>query len=846
MLRTALLASLLLAVFVATAFLLLPLWLRHAMRSSLPQIDGSLHAPGLSAPVTVVRDQHGIPHIRAATTDDLVFAQGYVTAQDRMWQMDMLRRSASGELAEILGPRLVEHDRAQRYLQMRNTADNAAAHLPADQLHWLEQYARGVNAFLDANADHLPAEFRLLHYRPQPWQVRDSLLVGLYMTQDLTTEFPIKLAREAISAKLTPEMVADLYPVGSWRDHPPGQSMKDLTSPQQEIEQIPLDESQSLLHTPRHTPTTAAPNRKTASPDATHSELASRDTANPQLASRDLADLRTALSVGDSLIGCAGCFAGSNNWVVGGAFTASGKPLLSNDMHLALTVPGIWYMAELHAGADQGGFHATGFTLPGLPFVIAGHNDRIAWGFTNLGADVQDIYVERTDSQGRYADANGAWRPLQHVQETIRVRGGRNVHLDVLLTGHGPILTPLLPHEKRQLSLQWIIYRPSTVTDPYFTVDSAGDWTEFCGAFAGYGGPSQNVVYADVDGNIGYHAVGMIPFRTNGLSGTPIADNKHEWTGYIPFDQLPQIYNPPIPLLATANARTPSDSYPYPITLDWGSPYRNERIWKVLERAQHLEPKDMLALQTDVHSDVDQEVGQRFAYAIDHAQKTSPRLKQAADLLRDWNGEVSKSSPAAAIVDSATKALWPLLLRPHVGDLWQSYSWGESAFAEEELIAHTPERWLPQTYTASNRTWDDLLAEAVSDGLRDAHAPRDLSKWTYGATHTVNLEHPIYSRIPLLGNLLGVRIGTGDLPQDGDASTVKQTGYNFGPSERFTADLGTLNASTLNIVMGQSGNPLSPWFSDQWNDWYSGSTFAPPYGETIGDSGTSHTLNLLP
>ncbi len=814
LLRNAFLASLLLAFLAASAFVIFPLWLRHAMLSSLPRIDGSVRASGLSAPVTVLRDSHGIPHIRAATTDDLVFAQGYVTAQDRMWQMDMLRRSASGDLAEILGPSLLDHDRVQRYLQVRSAADQAAAVLPPGQRHWLEQYARGVNAYLSANSGRLPAEFRLLHYHPQPWQVRDSLLVGLFMEQDLTTEFPVKLAREAISRKLTPEMLADLYPVGSWRDHPPIQSLHDLSAPQQEIEQIPLDRSQSLLHAPPADP------------------------------GQDIAHLRTSLAMGDSLLHCSGCFAGSNNWAVDGTLTASGKPLLSNDMHLSLTVPGIWYMADLQAG--PGSFHVTGFTIPGLPFVIAGHNDRIAWGFTNLGADVQDLYVEQTDSQGRYADANGAWHPLQHVPETIRVRGGRNVHLDVLLTSHGPILTPLLPHEKRQISLQWIIYRPSTITDPYFAIDSAADWTEFCAAFAGYGGPAQNAVYADVDGNIGFHAVGMIPLRTNGLSGTPITDSKHEWENYLPFDQLPQVYNPPTHLVATANSRTSPDGYPYPITLDWGSPYRNERIWKVLDRSQHLEPKDMLALQTDVHSDLDQEIGQRLAYAIDHARKTSPQLKQAADLLRDWNGDVTRSSPAAAIVDSATTALWPLLLRPRLGDLWQSYSWGESAFAEEELIAHTPQRWLPQTYAADSRTWDDLLAAAVSDGLRDAHAPRDLSRWTYGATHTIDLEHPLYKHVPLLSRLLRVHSGTGSHPQDGDASTVKQTGYNFGPSERFTADLGNLGASTMNIVLGESGNPLSHWFSDQWSDWYGGSTFAPPYGTPASGSGSNHTLYLTP
>ena len=798
------------------------------MLGSLPQVDGGLHVSGLSAPVSVLRDRHGVPHIRASTPEDLFFAQGYVTAQDRLWQMDMLRRHGAGELAEILGSRLIEHDRVQRYLQLRNTADNAAAHLPADQRHWLEAYALGVNAFIAANQEHLPAEFRLLRYRPRPWQVRDSLLIGLVMAQDLTTEFPVKLAREAIAGTLPPELVADLYPVGSWRDHPPGQNMVDLTTPQQEIEQIPLDRSQSKL---------AAPTL-------------------PSGFAAGLTRLRTILNMGNPPEACEGCVAGSNDWVVNGTRTASGRPLLANDMHLQHTIPGIWYMADLEVagpqavgsaqtGSVQAGFHAAGVTLPGLPFVIVGHNDRIAWGFTNLGADVQDIYVEQVNERQEYEDAAG-WHPLQHARESIRVRGGRDLSLDVLISQHGPIITPLLPHEHRALSLRWTIYDPSVDTVPYFAVGSARNWNEFCAAFSTYGGPSQNAVYADVDGHIGYHAVGMVPLRTNGLSPTPIADAKHEWSGYIPFDQMPQVYDPPGGILATANSRTAPNGYPFPITLDWAAPYRNERIWKVLQDRERLRPEDMLTLETDIHSDLDQELAQRFAYAIDHAQRTTPRLKQAADLLRAWNGDVAKDSAAASILEAAKRAFWPLVLQPKLGDLWSSYSWGESAFVEEELIANTPQRWLPPSYSSHNQTWDDLLTTAVDNGLRDGGAPHDLSKWQYGQAHPVDIEHPIYSMVPWLGKLLGAKTGTGVLPQSGDTSTVKQVGRTFGPSERFTADFSNLDASTLNIVMGQSGNPLSPWFADQWPYWYGGTTFALPYSDAAVKANATHSLTLLP
>src|SRR5579875_4875 len=332
-------------------------WARHAMRSALPQLDGTIDIAGLQAPVTVTRNAQGVPCVHATNLDDLLFAQGYVTAQDRLWQMDALRRHAAGELAEILGPELVEHDKMQRYLQLRAAADRGATMLPADQRRELEAYARGVNAYIDSHRDRPPLEFRLLHYAPRPWTPRDSLLVSLIMWQDLSTTFIQKLDREALAQHLPQSLLADLYPVGSWRDHPPGQQPPDLTTPH-EVEEIPLDSSQSQLKLPGA---------------ATKPE--------------ELAVLSATLN----RAACDGCRAGSNNWVISGARSASGKLLLSNDMHLSLSVPDIWYEAALHLTAASDSAQrvdVAGFTLPGLPWVLVGRNAHVAWGFTNLGGDV--------------------------------------------------------------------------------------------------------------------------------------------------------------------------------------------------------------------------------------------------------------------------------------------------------------------------------------------------------------------------------------------------------------------------------------------------------------------------
>jgi penicillin amidase len=468
---------------------------------------------------------------------------------------------------------------------------------------------------------------------------------------------------------------------------------------------------------------------------------------------------------------------------------------------------------------------------------------------------VQDIYIEHTRNQQEYQTADGAWHQLAHHNEFIRVRGGKDVRLDVLSTNHGPIITPMLPHETRDLSLRWSIYDPGTVDLPFLAINTATDWTSFCAAMSHLGAPSQNAVYADTAGHIGYHAIGKIPVRgsmdhPSGLSATPIDDSKEaasfEWAGYIPFDKLPQAFDPPGGVLATANSRVTPDGYPFSITLDWEAPYRNERIWKRLEDTHNLKPADMLALETDVHSDLDQELAQRFAYAIDHTPSANAQLRQAADILRSWNGEVEVTSPAANIVNAAKAMLWPLLLQPHLGnpyaDDWQLYKWGEMSFVEEELVVHQPARWLPREYAS----WNDLLTAAVSGGLRSAQARTDLTHWPYGLTNRVDIEHPLFGTSPLLRTIIHLPVGTGSLPQPGDGTTIKQVRPSLGPSERFTADLSNFDNSTLNIVNGESGNVLSPWFHDQWEAWYHGTTFPLLFSDAAVAQATTHTLTLLP
>jgi penicillin amidase len=319
-------------------------------------------------------------------------------------------------------------------------------------------------------------------------------------------------------------------------------------------------------------------------------------------------------------------------------------------------------------------------------------------------------------------------------------------------------------------------------------------------------------------------------------------DLRAEWKGYIPFDAIPGAFDPPSGFLATANARVTTDKSPYPLSLEWMDPYRIERIYKSLQGRDQLTPRDLLAVQTDIYSEVDQELAHRFAYAIDHAPGMDDRMRKAADLMRTWDGRLTVDSAAASLVTQARAALWPLILEPRLGDLAREYRWAASNFAEEEIIMHGNAEWLPPGY----KNWDAMLAEAVRRGMeknRDhGAAPSDISKWSYGTWHVVDIEHPLSAFLPVIGRIAG----TGAQPLSGDTTTVKQVGRAFGPSQRFNMDWSNIDGSTENIVLGESGNPYSAYFRDQWNDYYGGTTFALPFTPAAVASQTQHTLRLLP
>ena len=772
-------------------------WFFPAARAALSQLDGTRPVAGLSAPVTVLRDAHGVPAITAGSLTDLFFAQGYVTAQDRLWEMDMSRRYAAGELAEEMGGNYLKLDIAQRVLGLRQVAEMAVSQLSARDRQYMEAYARGVNAYISEHQRLLPLEFRVLRYFPRAWTPVDSFLVGAMMSEMLNHYgYRDKLEREKISAKLGPELTADLFPTTSGRDILP-----DGARPYA---------SGANTDGTEDGPNPDAHRRRHHRPDAA-SGAASGAALEPELVP------------------------GSNNWVVSGAHTASGKPLLANDMHLPHRIPNTWY--EIHL--SSGDYDVAGVTLPGMPAVIVGHNQRIAWGFTNLGPDVEDLYIESFNDQGEYLTPDG-WRKPMVRHETIRVRGGRETSLDVLVTRHGSVITPALRDESRQLALRWTIQDPAGFSYPFFDLNMARNWDEFRHALSHMGSPGQNVVYADVEGHIGYQATGLVPIRAAGDGLVPMSgsDASHDWKGYIPFDEMPRLYDPPSGILATANQRVTNDDYRYVIATDWGSPYRAERIHRLLREEKKFTAADMLALQNDVYSDVDRFFAERFVYAVDSWPKASPRARQAAELLRKWDGRMNADSAAAAIERHARRNLYQALLESKLGAEAGQYAWFNSGVWLETVVLHQLPRWLPAQYGS----YEELLCSAIEKTVGGRRAPGDLAGWRYGDDFPVEIAHPIYGKIPLLRRWAG----TGRRPQSGSGDTVKQVGRGFGPSERLTVDLAKLDSTTLNIVNGQSGNLLSPYFNDQWEAWYTGATFALPYTAEAVQHSAAHRLLLEP
>lgn len=789
----------------------------------LPQIDGIATLPGLHQEVTVERDRWGVAHIRAASIEDLAEAQGYVVAQDRLWQMDIIRRAASGQLSEILGPKTLEIDKDFRTLGFGRAAERDVTLLDPESRKVSEAYARGVNKFIEQHQNNLPLEFSLLHYKPQNWKPSDSLLISAYMYRTLSDTWERELNRALVTDRAGADRAKDLFSEEAAMDHfVVGDPNVVNDGSQRSAADDDEDDDDDME------PDTVLK----ASLAGSHG-ISAPETA-PDLASALLPAIEGFLEESRSEIRRG---LGSNNWVVSGAHTVTGRPLLANDTHLELNIPSIWY--EVHLTAP--GCNVKGFTFPGAPLVIIGHNDRIAWGFTNNGADVQDLYIETFNpvSPDEYR-VKGAWAKAQVIDETIRVKGQPDEHFKVTVTRHGPIV-----HRDggRGYALRWTATEPGGLAGAtaYSWLGKARNWKEFRDTMKRYWGPAQNAVYADVEGNIGYIMAARVPIRKKGHGEVPVLGDSgdYEWNGYIPFDQLPQALNPDSGLIVTANARVVGPNYKPYLTDRWEEPYRTARIYDLLHDRHDLRPEDMLKVQTDTYSHPHVFLADQLAAGAKTVKPKDSRAQKLIDELKDWNGIADANSQEVTFLEAVRRAAIELLLEPFLGKDTNLYQWRSTAFLQR-ILTDRPSKWLPAGY----KNYDELLAAAADRGVANlaVRSGSDrIEDWPWKRFDSLDMLHYL-GREGLLKKLLSIT----DKPQSGTAYSVRAATRTHGPAMRFVANPGNWDETILVNSTGQSGQPGSSHYTDQFSYWYEGRPIFAPFSDAATASERKHSLTLKP
>ncbi len=770
----------------------------------------SIQISGLNEKVTVRRDERGIPYIEAKNDDDLYFAQGYVTASDRLWQMDLFRRNARGELAEILGNAVIEEDKRHRTFGFAQEAEAEYAQAPPRARALLEAYAKGVNAYIASlDAKNLPPEFLILQYKPRLWTPADSLIVVKNFFEALSSTWRLDIMREAL-ADLPMDKRAGMMP-----------------------ETSPLD----VLVVGKDTKTgSATPLSRPHASASASVELLRALAADQEIESRSLARLGLY----------ADALAASNNWVVSGKHTASGKPLLANDPHLAPSAPSIWHMVHLTAP----GVRVCGVTAAGLPGVVIGHNDRIAWGFTNVGPDVQDLYLEKFDANNphHYQTPSG-WRDAEVRHEEIKVRKGftdnstNTVTLDVVITRHGPII---FEKDSKRYALRWTALDPKlNNADGLYALNRARNWKEFQAAVKGYTGATQNMVYADTAGHIGYYAAGVVPIRRSGDGKVPYdgSTDAGEWTSYIPFDKLPHAYDPPSGIIVTANQRIVGTDYPYFLTHSWAQPYRARRIFDLLNQKQKLTSDDFRAIQGDIYSIA----GVTFARAaakVLEGQLSSPaddRLSASVASFVSWDGRLTPDAPVAPVVAQMRIALRARIIKAAIGEeRARIYLWANFDTTLDRLITEQPKDWLPKEFNS----YAELLRACYEDARQalTKSLGADESKWHWGNMVTARFQHPL-----AVAPLVGLQFAIAPFPQNGTPFLVGAT-VNVGSSVsmRLIADSSDWDKTQQGIALGESGLPNSPHWSDQLADWRNVTPRAFPFTEAAIAKAAKETIVLEP
>ena len=780
------------------------LWVRRP----LPTTSGTITVHGSTAPIEILRDGHGIPHIRAASEEDAYFGLGFAHAQDRLWQMEFQRRIARGRLSELLGPRALDTDRLFRTLGLGRMADDTLGHLGADARRWLEAYARGVNACVTAPGFTLPIEFSIFGITPEPWQPGDSIAWVKVMAWGLDGHWRIELLRARLEERLGLDRAADLMPATTRSDPV---IVPDFKAP------------------------AAAP--APSKPSSAEARMRFDWSATRPLLARD-ATTRELTGVG--LPG-----AGSNSWVVAGSRTTTGRPILANDPHLAAQLPMVWYLAHVRGG----GVDAIGATLPGLPGVVIGRNPDVAWGLTNLQADVQDLFIEhvRNFSEAEY---QGAWEPMTLRHETIEVRGAPADRLVVRTTRHGPILTDVLATETAALALRWTALDEEDRTiEGLLGLQRARRFDAWYESARLFRSPFQNLVFADTSGTIAYVAPGALPARPKGDGARPVPGwtGEYDWAGLVPYEALPRVVNPNRGFIVTANNRAvPADQLS--ITTAWEAPYRAARITAMVEASPRVSPDAVARMQGDVQS---AHAGILRAWLLSQVTP-SARTEPVLALVRAWDGQMNANSAGAAVYQAWYGKLREILFGDELGDALTTEYLDDDRFAAmalEELIAtDAAARWCDDVRTPATESCAEAVSLALERGLERGGDPQEsasIGDWQWGRINEVPFAHTPLAAAPVVGRLFSRALSAG-----GDRYTVNPVmrirGRVIVSSYRQVVDLSTLDGSRFMATVGQSGHVASPHYDDMVGPWGRGEYWPMLLSPDAVDASTVDRLTLLP
>ncbi len=848
------------------------------VRRPLPQTGGEVEIPGLEGAVEVLRDESGVPHVYADSMHDLMLAQGYVHAQERFFEMDVRRHATAGRLAELFGEQAVESDRAVRTMGWRRVAEQEIALVAPETRRALEAYADGVNAYIEPRGtDRLGAQYTLLRldgldYTPEPWEPVDSLAWLKAMAWDLRSNLDSEVDRALTRDRVGPERTRDLFPP------------------------YPYDERRPIV-------TGGAVVDGVYEPDATSG--GTRLPKRPGWAAGAAGSLEATgrvLDAAPNLLGD-GDGLGSNAWAVSGEHTASGQPLLANDPHLGVSLPGVWMQVGLHCRelTDDCGMDVSGFSFSGFPGVIIGHNDRIAWGLTNLAPDVADLFVERV--QGDRWLYDGELLPLTTRRERIEVRGGEDVRIEVRQTRHGPLLSdadaalgdiaaaradsvqkdPLTgerepagePGDSEQaeeaegerdaeqaeyaVALSWTALRPGRTADAVLALDQARSWREFRAAVRDFEVPAQNLVYADVDGHVGYQAPGRVPIRKSGNDGrAPVAGwlPENDWTGeVVPYEGLPHVLDPEDGLVVTANQAVIGEDYPYFLTDDWDYGYRAERIrGRLEERVEAGDPltvEDMTSLQLDDRNPMAPVLVPRLL----EVDLPSGYYSEGQALLEDWDFTQPADSAAAAYYN----AVWDNVLELTFHDELSAATWprgGDRWFEVVTRLLEDPDSawWDDQDTVTETEDLDAVLEQALLDARDEMTRAlaRNVDDWEWGRLHELELEGVAIGQSD--SNLATGLVNRGPWRLPGGSSIVNATGWDAvegyevltAPSMRMVVDLDDLDASRWINQSGVSGHPFSGNYTDQTDLWAEGRTLPWAHSFDAVDAAAEETLRLVP